>query len=253
MPNTISCNLASYGPYRQNAFKHLASIGLTNVEWEIPAPEEADAFAQELASHGLKATSLMAPSDLSSDAGLDSMRQSVATASKLGVPMLFLSCKAGETPRAEALGRLAKMADIAAEKGITLAVETHPDLAHNGTVAAQTLAEVGRPNLGINYDTGNVYYYNQNINGIEELRKILDRVVSVHLKDTNGGFETWYFPTLGQGIVDYPQVFKLLNDRGFTGPFTMELEGIQGENFTEAQQQQRVADSLNYLKSIGVA
>lgn len=250
MKNVIACNLASYGKYVSGAFEHLASIGLTNVECPVPAPEEADELAAELQRYGLKATSMMADCDLSSDAGIESMRRQVDTAARLGVPLLFVSCKAGETPRSEALGRLRRMGDLAAEKGITLAVETHPDLAHNGTVGAETMREVNHPNVGINYDTGNVYYYNQGVNGIEELKKILNHVVSVHLKDTNGGYETWYFPTLGQGVVDYPQVFSLLNGRGFHGPFTMELEGIEGENLTREQQFRRVEESLNYIRSL---
>ena len=57
---------------------------------------------------------------------------------------------------------------------------------------------------------------------------------------------------LGEGIVDFPAVFRLLNERGFQGPFTMELEGIGGENLSEEQQQQRVAASVGYLRGHGL-
>lgn len=251
MKNIIACNLASYGKYGSRALEHLASLGVLNVECPVPAPEDVSRLAGDLAVHGMKATSLMADCDLSSDAGIESMRRQVEAAAELGTTLLFVSCKAGETPRAEALARLRRMGDVAAERGITLAVETHPDLAQNGTVASETMRAVNHPNVGINYDTGNVYYYNRDVNGIEELKKELEWVVSVHLKDTNGGYETWYFPALGEGIVDYPEVFRLLNDRGFHGPFTMELEGIQGESLTEEQQLARVAKSVEYLRSIG--
>jgi len=78
-------------------------------------------------------------------------------------------------------------------------------------------------------------------------------VRSVHLKDTNGGYRTWYFPALGDGVVDFAGVFHLLNDRGFYGPFTFELEGIQGESLTEAETRARVARSLDHLRSLRLA
>ena len=59
-------------------------------------------------------------------------------------------------------------------------------------------------------------------------------------------------PTLGEGVVDFKAVFQTLNDAGFYGPFTMELEGIEGENLDEAGAQARVAGSLQHLKDIGV-
>jgi len=50
--------------------------------------------------------------------------------------------------------------------------------------------------------------------------------------------------------VDFPAIFQLLLDRGFRGPFTMELEGIEGENLTEEQQLQRVAQSFDCVRGI---
>jgi inosose dehydratase len=142
------------------------------------------------------------------------------------------------------------MGDIAAQLGVKVAMETHPDLITNGDVASQTMRAIAHPNVGINFDTANIYYYNEGTDSVTELRKVLDHVFSVHLKDTNGKPRTWYFPTLGQGVVDFPAIFQLLLDRGFRGPFTMELEGIEGENLTEEQQLQRVAQSFDYARGI---
>jgi len=86
-------------------------------------------------------------------------------------------------------------------------------------------------------DTGNVYYYER---GHRQRRRTGKahrlRRVAVHLKETNGGFKTWHFPALGQGIVDFPGIFRLLAARGFHGPFTMEIEGIEGIKWDQAAQ-----------------
>ena len=251
MGNIIACNLGSYGRYRARAYEHLRAIGLTNVEIAVPAPESAGALLAELEPYGLKATTVMGRCDLSDPACAELLKPQAAAARMLGARIIFLSVKAGEMPKAQAYERLHAAGDAVAAEGCTLAVETHPDLAHNGTVALETVRGVNHPNVRINFDTGNVYYYNEGTTAVAELKKIAPYVASVHLKDTNGGFKTHYFPTLGQGVVDYPEVFALLNAAGMHGPFTMELEGMGGVTLTEEQQLAMVADSFAYLKGIG--
>jgi inosose dehydratase len=103
----------------------------------------------------------------------------------------------------------------------------------------------------INFDTANIYYYNAGADAVAELRTILPYVEGVHLKDTRGGPQQFDFPTLGEGVVDFPGVFGLLNSRGFFGPFTMELEGTKGLDRDEAQIKQHVAESVAYLRRSG--
>lgn len=249
--NLIAVNLGSYGRYRENAPRHLQSIGIRHVETGVPAPEKAGSTAHDLAEYGLSISTLMAPCDLSQP--VERFAPSCRIAREIGVPILFISAKAGDLPRAQAYARLREMAMVADEHGVTLSLETHPDLAENAAVARETLEAVGHPRLGWNLDTANLYYYTQGITAVEECSRGLDLIRSVHLKDTNGGYKTWYFPALGEGVVDFAGVFRLLNERGFYGPFTFELEGIEGESLTEAETQARVARSLDHLRGLGVA
>jgi L-ribulose-5-phosphate 3-epimerase len=250
--NLLACNLNSYGKFREGAYEHLAQIGVKNVEIAAPAAAEAGAVAALLEKYGLAASSVIARCEVSDDVGIEAFADPVAAAHSLGAKVIFTSVKADPLPRVDVCRRLRAMGEIAGARGITLAIETHPDLAQNGDVALETMQAIGHRHVGINYDTGNVYYYNQGVDGVAELRKILDHVAGVHLKDTNGGYRAWNFPTLGQGVCNFPEIFRLLNARGFYGPFTLELEGIEGENLDEAQTRRRVADSVEYLRRIGV-
>jgi sugar phosphate isomerase/epimerase len=249
--NVLACNLNSYGKFRDGAFAHLQRLGVRHVEIAAPLPAEVPATLERLQRHGLSATSVIARCDVSEDAGVDAFAAPVDAAHALGARVIFASVKADPIPMPDVCRRLRAMGEVAGARGITLALETHPDLAHNGDIALQTMRAIDHPGVRINYDTGNVYYYNEGIDGIVELRKILDYVAAVHLKDTSGAYRTWHFPTLGQGVCDFPALFRLLNGRGFYGPFTLELEGIRDENLDEVQTQQRVADSVAYLRKIG--
>ena len=249
--NIIAVNIGSYRKFRDGAFAHLESIGIRNVEIPVPALDEVDQVRQRLKGHGLTATSLLCPCDLTQDP--ESMRGKLEAGRELGVPLFFISAKAGEIPKPEAYRRLRQRAELAEEYGITLSLETHPDLGENAAEARATLLATGHPRLRWNLDTANLYYYNHNIDAVEQATRGADLIGSVHLKDTNGGFECWWFPALGEGVVDFAGVFRVLNERGFHGPFTFELEGIQGEDLDEQATRERVARSLRHLQGLGVS
>lgn len=249
--NLIAVNIGSYRKHREGAYAHLERIGIRHVEIPVPAADQLDHAQQRLRDHGLAASSLNCPCDLSVDP--ETMREKLAVGQAMGVPLFFISAKCGELPKPEAYRRLRARAELADEYGITLSLETHPDLGENATEARATILATNHHRLRWNLDTANLYYYNQNVDAVAEAKKGLDLIASVHLKDTNGGHKAWWFPALGEGVVDFKGVFELLNSRGFHGPFTFELEGIEGEDLDEAAVQERVAASLRYLQGLGIA
>lgn len=252
MGNIIACNLGSYRQFGAGAYTHLAEIGLTNVEIGVPSAESVDEVQSNLKAHGLTATSLLGRCDVQSETVVSDFQPTLEIADKMGVKIIFASVHAGDTDKNVVYDRLCAIGENAAPSGIKVCLETHPDLIHNGEIALETMQAVNHPNICVNFDTGNVYYYNHNVTAVGEVQKVVPHVGAVHLKDTNGGYRTWHFPALGEGVVDFKAVFQTLNDAGFYGPFTMELEGIEGENLDEAGVQARVAGSLQHLKDIGV-
>lgn len=251
MRNTIAVRLASYGRYQELGWSHLPSIGISHVEIPVPPVEEQAAVQRRLREHGLSATSLQARCDISQPDAVEVMRPQLESCAALGARVCFVSIKAGQTDRAVVWERLQAIGDVAADLGVTVAMETHPDLITNGDVACQTMQAINHRHVRVNFDTANIYFYNQQRTAVGELEKILEYVASVHLKDTPGGYQEWNFPTLGTGVVDFPAIFRRLNARGFTGPFTLELEGTKGVERDQAGQLAYIADSVAYLRRIG--
>ncbi len=250
MANIIACRIASYGRFEDRAWSHLPEIGIHCVEIPIPAPGEQQAVQRRLADHGLRATSLQARCEIGGGDAVEVMRQQLDSCAAFGAKICLLCVKAGQTDRAVVWDRLRRIGDAAAKVGVTVALETHPDLVTNADIGRQTISAVDHPNIRINFDTANVYFYNQGVTAVGELRKIIDLVAAVHLKDTPGGYQEWNFPALGTGVVDFPEIFRLMNARGFSGPFTMELEGTKGTERDESGQLQYIADSAEYLRRI---
>ena len=112
------------------------------------------------------------------------------------------------------------------------------------------MEKINHPNIRVNFDTANIHYYNKNTDAPTELKKIIDYVATVEIKDHNGEYEGWYFPALGEGIVDIPEVLRILDEHGYTGPITMEIEGIKGIEWDEATTKKNIAISAAYLRSL---
>jgi sugar phosphate isomerase/epimerase len=252
MTHVVSCRVSSYGKHLELAWAHLPTLGIRYVEIPIPQADRIEQTRGLLASHGLSVASFQGTCKIGEDIVVSSIAAQCNVCAAFGTTRLFLSVKAGEVDRRMVYDRLRAAGDEAARRNVLLMLETHPDLVTNGDVGAQTMAAVNHPNVRINFDTANVYYYNQGVDAVAELRKVLSYVEGVHLKDTDGGYQKHYFPTLGAGIVDFPAVVRLLDGRGFTGPFTMELEGMAGVEMTAEEQKKYVADSAAYLRKIGL-
>lgn len=240
-------------------YVELAMVGHTMGEMDVPDEavigensKESDirSFEELLAEQGVRVISANGGGDLEDPAGVESVKRRMDLAHRLGARYFILSC--GQKSE-EVYKRLHELGDYALSRGLVMALETHPPLITNAEVALETMRKVNHRNVRINYDTANVHYYNENVDTLEELRTILDYVVHVHLKDSRKGFKEWYFPAIGEGTIDIPGLFKLCNDAGFFGPFSLELEGIEGEgDLPLEKRQERVARSVEYLKEIGV-
>ena len=166
---------------------------------------------------------------------------------------MFVSVKASdETPRAEAIAVLRDLAQDAVDLGVVICMETHPPFGTNAAVAQETIEAVGSAGLRYNFDTANVYYYNQNVDSVGQLAAIVDLVAALHIKDTDGGYHSPNFPEVGTGVVDFPGVFGLLQEAGFTGPCALEVEGGHVKDVDSAGRLAFLKRCVAHLDAIGV-
>ncbi len=148
---------------------------------------------------------------------------------------------------------LQKIGDHAAGLGLVYCFETHPGVCQHPDSMLETMQLLNHPHLRLNFDTGNVLYYNEGVDLYEGLKQVREFVQHVHLKDTNGNYREWHFPALGAGgAVDFLKIKQLLEEVGFTGPYSLELEGIEGEpEQSLSDYQNRMTESVAHLKACG--
>src|SRR5829696_108152 len=149
--------------------------------------------------------------------------------------------------RAAFLERIGPLANEAARDGIDICLETHGGLLATGEISKALIADIGRPNIGINYDPGNVIHYGD-VRPENDLPGSVDKVTHMHVKDQIGGVGVWNFPQVGTGEVDFPALFKILDEAGFDGPCSIEIE-FQGEPWPPLPEVDRaLAESYRYVR-----
>lgn len=253
MKNIIACRPGCCSLPLPEAMAALKGAGIHNVEIGPPENNDYDGLAKLAADAGVNISSLATSTKLDDPADIGRIETTIRGAARIGTRIIFLSASVGNATYEEGIRALQDLAAKASRAGVVLSIETHLPFAHNGDTARKTLESVGSPGLGYNFDTANIYYYNpKGIDAVEELKKALPYVTSVHLKESAKGEPgSFDFPVLGAGIVNFPEVFRLLGKRGFRGPYTLELEGSLVSGLPVAEQIGKVEACLAYLKRIG--
>lgn len=275
MAALVSCLTNSYGRFGPvAAMESLHDTGLTHLELNIKnhgvpsffketplltngsTPEDLERVKDLLQQHKVQLSSCNITSGNPLDPEIVLItKQKLDLVHQLGIDLVVAG--AGEieqeSQRETLYQHLKDIGDYAAEKGITYCFETHPGICVNAAGMVRTMNDLDHPQLKINFDTGNINYYNEHADVIESLREVAPFVKHVHLKDSYCKFKDWNFVALGEaGGVDFCKIRAILDDHNFTGPYSLEIEGIEGEaDPTLEEHHQRVKQSVLHLKECG--
>ncbi len=155
-------------------------------------------------------------------------------------------------------GMLRDAAEYGSRKHVRIALEIHGGIMANAAEALRTMKEVSHPNLGVNFDTANILYYNDAFNADDaarELEALARHVFHVHLKDIIRGKTraAHTLPRLGLGEVNFRRVFDILHAAGFYGPFSFEVETFHGATKSDdiRDYQKDLLASIDHLRSLG--
>ncbi|HKB41598.1 MAG TPA: sugar phosphate isomerase/epimerase family protein [Gemmataceae bacterium] len=145
----------------------------------------------------------------------------------------------GDPDRKPFLDTLAKVADLAKAKGITIAFETGQETAD---LLRRTLDELKCPNLKVNFDPANMILYDKG-DPLRAVEILGPDIRSVHVKDANRTTTpgTWGEEVpLGRGQANIRQFVQTLKKVGYRGPLCIERE--------VGDQEQRVADIAHGIR-----
>jgi hydroxypyruvate isomerase len=117
---------------------------------------------------------------------------------------------------------VAECCDYAASKGVGLSVKPHGGQNSTGPQCRKLIDQVGHQNFRLWYDPGNIYYYSDGkLDPADDAATVDGLVVGMSVKDFVPPKEVMVTP--GDGRVNFPAVFGILQKGGFTrGPLIVE-------------------------------
>lgn len=216
-----------------------------------------DHFCEHLLKHNVQIGGCnVGGFDLRTEEGYERTTRRIEFAARRFKPSVVVSGAGrpvGAAETAIVVSNLKRLGDRAAELGVTIALETHQGPTQNARAMLDLIAKIDRDRVGINFDTGNIFYYNQNVDVYSELEQVKTFVRNMHLKDCRGGYEDWYFPAIGEGgAIDFSRILSIMNAAGYDGIYTIEIEGISGEPEPgDAERERRVRQSVKHLHACG--
>jgi len=255
----------------ERALQGIAGVGLKYVELvaipgycphltpESMGSEEIDALVALLQQYDLRVSVINVAADLTTGSGVQLLGHTMRVARALGVSTIVTHVEQTETEGGAARFRqlLPEILDLAQNFGTTIALETHGGLVTTGTQGLEFLKEVGSGSLKMTYDMANVVYYGGMLPEAD-LSKMKDDIGAyighVHLKDkANMKLREYDFPPFGEGILDFAAVVGLLEEGGYEGHMSLEVE-LDGAPDSPERVDEALATSFEYLKSLdGVA
>ncbi len=140
----------------------------------------------------------------------------------------------------EVAERLGPVLDVFEAEGVRFGLEVHPaEIAYDFVTTRRTLDAVRRESFGINLDPS--HFAHQFLDPAEFAREFGDRIYHVHVKDSKRRLDGrrsilashlqfgnrdrgWNFVSPGHGDVDFDELFRALNEVGYTGPLSVEWE-----------------------------
>lgn len=156
--------------------------------------------------------------------------------------------------------------DVFDQCGVKFALEVHPTEIAFDYYSTKKLLEVFkyRETLGINFDPSHLIW--QGINPGMFLYDFADRVYHVHIKDAKvnlngrngilGSHITfgdpcrgWNFVSPGHGDVDFDEIIRILNAKGYNGPLSIEWEDSGMERVFGATEACEFTKKINFSPS----
>ena len=233
-----------------------AELGLDGIDLSIlflknKNPEYVDAVRDEIHSAGIRVAMVTTYPDFTNPDPKERDRQSlllqenVAAASRLGANLVRVTAgQAHPNVKREdgiewAVQGLTEAVKFAKKYPLRLAYENHAkpgawkyvDFSHPTDIFLSIVERTREAGLGVNWDTANVIAYGDD--PIPALRKVVDRVISVHAADTSTCGELKHV-LLGTGLVPFKEMFEILHAAGFDGWICMEEASFTGKRGVKA-------------------
>jgi sugar phosphate isomerase/epimerase len=227
-----------------------ARIGLDAIDLSVlflksRNPDYLDRTRRDIEETGIRVAMITTypdfthPDPVERERQLSRLKEDIVTASRLGADLLRVTAGqahpgVGRREGTEwAVHGLTKAMEYVQGYDVKLVYENHAkpgawqytDFSHPTGIFLEIVERTAPVSLGLNWDTANTIAYGDD--PIPVLKKVVNRVVSVHAADTSTRGELRHV-LLGTGLVPFKEMFLILRDAGFDGWICIEEGSFKG-------------------------
>lgn len=274
MKNSIAVHSNSYHGFSlDQALEGIAAAGFKFVELSAVkgwtehvmadmSEAELNAVKKKLSDLDLKVIALSGHANIMDDERLKDFEDNIELAKKLDCEYIVTSAGEAHFGKDETIAddvlinNIRKLLPKLEQMGVKLVIEIHGEYG-TGEALYKVTQAVNSPWVGINYDTANAVFFGGVLPG-DDVKTCIKDVKFVHLKDKVGLGKEWNFPGTGNGELDLEGFMNYMDDNGYTGPYSIEIEYTEDYCMRDKDQpgdidvaNKQAKESFDYLKSIG--
>jgi sugar phosphate isomerase/epimerase len=245
----------SYIPYPTNepkeALKVLKAAHYDGVEWvkylHFADADDLKSVAALTKESGMEVSSLMighdfvTPDDAAREERVKSVVETIQYAGAAGFKMVNMTTGPGEWQGALRIGKdisegrawdlvtaaFAQVVEAAEKNGVTITLEAAFNMVVRDYYTLDAfLRHFDSKNLAVNMDPSHLALVGNDVGWV--VKRLGGRIKHVHVKDVFGkpgtNNETFHFPLLGSGVIDWKEFFTSLKSVGYAGYLTIEFE-----------------------------
>ncbi|MCW9710463.1 sugar phosphate isomerase/epimerase [Avibacterium sp. 21-586] len=210
---TIFCSIKKCG---FNYFELAYNQGYVgNLNQDLFSKENADRINSLKSKYGLSTFSLGCTMDLSTDNLGDIFSPRIRFAHLIGAKYINV-CTTKRENKVKLIDNLKLLTALLQENDCVLCLENAGDYNFSAFTelddGLEILDKLDSKLYAINFDPGNMFTYDSNLNVTEQSLKSLKYCQHFHIKDVVIEDNKFKFVPIGDGVIDYREVIKILKD-----------------------------------------
>lgn len=176
------------------------------------------------AQYQLRSVALGCTINLANPDAVQQFRLRIRFAQAIGATYLN-TCTAKREDYATLVRNLRELAPEAADRGCVICVENGGDPNYDAFATAQDgwqlLEDVGHDAVAFNLDAGNMVSLRPDLEPIPQMLAMIDGMRHCHIKDVRKDRGEYFFPPIGQGLLDYKPLLEAITGRDI--PCSLEI------------------------------
>lgn len=264
MKNILSCSTHCYNKFSfERALQGIADAGLNYVEIgaipghcdhvrpELLSKEQTREILRKIAGYGLKPSSISGHCNLTSPEGVALFKKRVDFAVEIGVGIV--NTAEGQITSADDELRffenMREIAEYLETRNVIAALETHGGILGTAQDCIRTIRRIGSKYIKINYDPANLIYF-AGKRPEDDITDAVEHISHFHIKDKLEGKGVWNFPAIGDGNIDFKELFHILSSNNYAGPLSFEIEFIEKGPQSPEEVDAALRKSVKHVKAI---